>query len=138
MEAGIGATSVAGTGSTPSGVSPQYTPPPPPFNPMPQPNPPSMEDGGSLSSDSGRKNPFKDFFSGINLLDTALMAFIVAGVGYIVYYHKKKLMLESVGYVDLSTRLQRVESQISDAKKSEMNATGGKGTIRRKRALVTL
>lgn len=142
MEAGIGATQMAGAGagSAAPSPSPQYTPPPPPFNPMPQGQggmSPVMEEGGAVG-ESSRKNPFKDFFSGINWLDTAIMAFIVAGVGYTIFYHKKKLMLENVGYVDLSTRLQRVEAQIASAKSKEMNATGGKGTIRRKRALITL
>jgi hypothetical protein len=97
-----------------------------------------MEDGGAVGDAGGRKNPFKDFFSGINWIDTAISAFIIGSVLYVVYYHKQKLMLEKVGYTDLSTRVQRVETQLANAKKSEMNATGGRGTMRRKRSLVTL
>lgn len=145
MEAGAaqGAAPVAASGAAvaapTSAPSPQYTPPPPPA--MPQ--PPMMADGGetpSGASSSGFGGKVKEFFSDINILDVAISAFIVGGVLYAVHYYKFMIALEKSGYADLSTRVQRLESQMAAAKKSaEMNATGnGKMPMRRKRALVTL
>lgn len=143
MEAGAAsAAPVAGAGTAvatpPPAPSPQYTPPPPPM--MPQ--QPMMAEGGETpsSGSSSFSGKVKDFFSDINILDVAISAFIVGGVLYAVHYYKFMIMLEKSGYADLSTRVQRLESQMASAKKSaEMNATGGKMPMRNKRrGLVTL
>lgn len=125
-----------GAATTAPAVSPQYTPPPPPM--MPQ---PAMAEGGSVASGgSGGSNKFKEFFSDINLLEVAISAFIIGGVLYSIHYFKFMMMLEKTGYADLNTRIQRLESQMSAAKKSaEANATGnGKMGMSKKRALITL
>lgn len=117
--------------------SPQYTPPPTPA-PMPS---PIMAEGGDVGGGGSSSNPFKEFFSDINVLDVAIAAFIVGGVLYAVNYYKFMIMMEKSGYSDLATRVQRLESQLAAAKKSaEANAAGnGKMPMRnRRRALVTL
>lgn len=117
--------------------SPQYTPPPTPA-PMPS---PMMAEGGDVGGGGSASNKFKEFFSDINILDVAIAAFIVGGVLYAVNYYKFMIMMEKSGYSDLSTRVQRLESQLAAAKKTaEANAAGnGKMPMRnRRRALVTL
>lgn len=117
--------------------SPQYTPPPTPA-PMPS---PMMAEGGDVGGGGSSSNKFKEFFSDINILDVAIAAFIVGGVLYAVNYYKFMIMMEKSGYSDLSTRVQRLESQLAAAKKTaEANAAGnGKMPMRnRRRALVTL
>lgn len=118
--------------------SPQYTPPPTPA-PMPS---PMMAEGGDVGDAGGSSsNPLKDFFSGINVLDVAIAAFVVGGVLYAVHYYKFMIIMEKSGYSDLSTRVQRLESQVAAAKKTaEANAAGnGKMPMHnRRRAMVTL
>lgn len=113
-------------------VSPQYTPPPSNM-------PPAMADGGDVGGSTPRKNPFKDFFADVNIVDVAVSAFIVGAVIYSIQYHKFMMMMEKTGYADLSTRLNRVENDLATAKRkaTEANATGGK-LMPKKRALVTL
>jgi hypothetical protein len=117
----------------PAAVSPQYIPPP---SNLPS---PQMADGGDVGGAAPRKNPFKDFFADVNIVDVAISAFIVGAVIYSIQYHKFMIMMEKTGYADLSTRLNRVENDIASAKKksTEANATGGR-FMRKKRALVTL
>ncbi|MBM3417296.1 MAG: hypothetical protein FJY17_00055 [Bacteroidetes bacterium] len=115
----------------PPAPSPQYTPPPAPM--------PSMAEGGDVGAAPARKNPFKDFFADVNVVDVAISAFIVGAVIYSIQYHKFMIMMEKTGYADLSTRINRVENDIATAKRkaSEANASGSM-KMRRKRALVTL
>lgn len=131
----------------PAGGSPMYNPPPPPMPPAPAPAAPAatpvMAEGGTTGSGggSGFTGKVKEFFSDINLLDVAISAFIVGGVLYAVHYYKFMMMMEKTGYADLSTRVQRLESQMAAAKKNaEANAAGNgrMQPMRRKRALVTL
>jgi len=136
--AAAAATPVAGAGAampSPAPVpSPQYTPPPAPAAPTPM-----MEDGGSVAG--GESNKIKEFFSDINVLDVAISAFIVGGVLYAIHYYKFMIMMEKSGYSDLSTRVQRLESQLAAAKKAaEVNAAGNAKNpmMRRKRALISL
>lgn len=131
--AGAQVAPAAAPAPAPAAPSPQYTPPP-------SPNMPTMADGGSVGGDAPRKNPFKDFFSDINVVDVAISAFIVGAVIYSIQYHKFMIMMEKTGYADLSTRLSRAENDIAAAKKkaaSEANANGN-SMMRRKRALVSL
>ncbi len=112
--------------------SPQYIPPPAPM--------PSMADGGDTGGAPERKNPFKDFFSDINVIDVAISAFIVGAVIYSIQYHKFMIMMEKTGYADLSTRINRLENDLAVAKRkaaTEANASGNM-RMRRKRALITL
>jgi len=116
----------------PPAPSPQYTPPPAPM--------PSMAEGGDVGGAPARKNPFKDFFADVNVVDVAISAFVVGAVIYSIQYHKFMIMMEKTGYADLSTRINRVEKDIATAKRkaaSEANASGSM-KMRRKRALVTL
>jgi hypothetical protein len=50
------------------------------------------------------------------------------------------MMMEKTGYADLSSRIQKIESQMAAAKKkAEVNASGNNTpAMRRKRALMTL
>jgi hypothetical protein len=51
------------------------------------------------------------------------------------------IMMEKTGYADLSTRINRAESELAAVKRktaTEANATGGGRFTRKKRALVTL
>lgn len=112
--------------------TPQYTPPPP-STPTPIASD-AMDNGGGEKS-----NPFREFFSDINVLDVAISAFIVGAVIYSIQYHKLMMMLEKTGYADLSTRVQKLESALESAKrKAELNATGRNGRTSRKRGLITL
>ncbi len=113
-------------------ASPQYTPPPT--------NAPTMAEGGDTNTPAPRKNPLSGFFADINIIDVTISAFVVGAVIYSIQYHKFMMMMEKTGYADLSTRLNRVENDIASAKKkaSEANASGGRGFMRKKRALVTL
>lgn len=115
-------------------ASPNYTPPPTNL-----PNAPVMENGGGVEpSSGGGSNKFKEFFSDINLLDVAISAFIVGGVIYTIHYYKFMMLLEKTGYADLSTRVQKLESSMAAAKKNaEVNASGN-GSMKRKRAMITL
>jgi hypothetical protein len=116
----------------PPAPSPQYIPPPSSM--------PSMAEGGDVGGAPARKNPFKDFFTDINVVDVAISAFIVGAVIYSIQYHKFMIMMEKTGYADLSTRINRLENDISTAKRkaaTEANASGSMG-MRKKRALVTL
>ena len=108
--------------------SPQYVPPPAPA--------PQMADGGGVA-DGGRKNPLKDFFSDINVVDVAVSALIVAGVIYSIQYHKFMMMIEKAGYADLSSRVARMEAEHAAMKRkaAEANASGG---TRKRRGLITL
>lgn len=117
----------------PAAPSPQYVPPPS--------NMPSMAEGGDVGGAAPRKNPFSGFFADVNVLDVAISAFIVGAVIYSIQYHKFMILMEKTGYADLSTRINRAESEIAAVKKrtaAEANATGGGRFTRRKRALVTL
>lgn len=139
MEAGKPVGSAEGALPASGGISPQYSPPPPPINAIPQPMPSQMmEEGGGVPSASGSRNPFKDFFSDVNVLDVVFTATVFGVLFYFVDYFKTMKALNKVGYADLSTRVQKIESQLAAAKSKEMNATGGRGTMRRKRALVSL
>jgi|688.fasta_scaffold631988_2 hypothetical protein len=117
----------------PAAPSPQYIPPPS--------NMPSMAEGGDVGGAAPRKNPFKDFFADVNVVDVAISAFIVGAVIYSIQYHKFMIMMEKTGYADLSTRINRAESELAAVKRktaTEANATGGGRFTRKKRALVTL
>jgi len=130
--AGASVAPVAAPAPAPAAPSPQYVPPPSTM--------PSMAEGGDVGGAAPRKNPFKDFFSDINVVDVAISAFIVGAVIYSIQYHKFMIMMEKTGYADLSTRLNRVENDIATAKKkaaTEANASGSRFP-RRKRALVSL
>jgi hypothetical protein len=97
-----------------------------------------MEEGGAVSSGGGG---FRDFFSDINILDVVISAFIVGGVLYAVHYYKFMMLMEKTGYADLNSRVQKLETTVSAAKKaSEVNATGNrtKGFPVRKRPAFTL
>ena len=124
----------AEAGANTAAPSPQYNPPPTP-QPPPQ---PMMEEGGAVSSGGGG---FRDFFSDINILDVVISAFIVGGVLYAVHYYKFMMLMEKTGYADLNSRVQKLETTVSAAKKaSEVNATGNrtKGFPVRKRPAFTL
>ncbi len=130
--AGAQVAPAAAAAPAPAAPSPQYTPPPSTM--------PSMAEGGDVGGAAPRKNPFKDFFSDINVVDVAISAFIVGAVIYSIQYHKFMIMMEKTGYADLSTRINRVENDIAVAKRkaaTEANASGNM-RMRRKRALVTL
>lgn len=118
--------------------TPYYTPPPPPTNIPPMPSPGSeistLEDGGDVGGSKG--SAIKDFFNGINGLDVAISAFIIAWGLYAIQYYKFLMMLEKTGYADLSSRVQKLESASTAKKQTEMNASGGRNT--RKRSIVTL
>lgn len=108
--------------------SPQYVPPPAPA--------PQMAEGGGVA-DGGRKNPFKDFFSDVNVVDVAVSALIVAGVIYSIQYHRFMIMIEKAGYADLSSRIAKIEAEHAAIKRkaAEANAAGG---MKRRRGLITL
>jgi hypothetical protein len=118
--------------AAPPAASPNYVAPP---TNLPQ--APIMENGGETSSRGGG-SAIKDFFSDINLVDVAISAFIVGGVLYTIHYYKFMMMIEKTGYADLSSRIQKMESALSAAKKkSEVNASGN-GRMNRRRALISL
>lgn len=133
MQAAPAAQPIAG--AAPAAPSPMYTPPPPPMPPAP-----TMAEGGAVEpsggSGGGVGSKIKEFFSDINVLDVAISAFIVGGVLYTVHYFKFMMMMEKTGYADLSSKVQKLETQMAAAKKSaEANATGG--GMKKKRALMS-
>jgi hypothetical protein len=118
--------------AAPPAASPNYVAPPSNLPPAS-----TMENGGETSSRGGGSS-IKDFFSDINLVDVAISAFIIGGVLYTIHYYKFMMMLEKTGSADLSSRVQKMESALSAAKKkSEANASGS-GTMKRKRSLISL
>jgi hypothetical protein len=125
--------------AAPAAASPYYTPPPPPYNPNAggmNTDAGIMEDGGAV--DTPKASGFKKFFSDIDILSVFLSMGIVAVSAYAIKYYRFMIKLEKTGYADLNSRVIKLESAVSEAKKSsEMNATGNKMT-RRKRAVVTL
>ena len=105
-----------------SAPSPNYVPPAPITPPPTQ----TMADGGeSKSSDnaSSRYDGIRGFFADVNIVDIAISAFLVAGITYIIYYHKYMLKLEKTGYADLSDRMMKLESAIA-AREAQLNAAG--------------
>ncbi len=82
-----------------------------------------FEDGGEVSNEGSIGGSIRSFFSGINLLEAAISAFIVGGIIYTIQYYKFMMMMEKNGYSDLYARIQKLESA-EMAKKAEMNAAG--------------
>lgn len=114
--------------AAPAAPSPQYVPPTPPA--------PQMAEGGP--TDGGRANPFKDFFSDINVVDVAVSALIVAGVIYSIQYHRFMMMIEKAGYADLSSRISKLETEHAAMKRKASEANAAGNGFRRRRGLITL
>ncbi|MFY8161495.1 MAG: hypothetical protein ACOVNU_09210 [Candidatus Kapaibacteriota bacterium] len=94
---------------------PQAPIPPPTFQS------PSYESGGDTGSD--KSNPFKDFFSDINLVEAAILGLGVATFLYAIYYYKFEMTMTKTGYADLNARLNKIELMTSKIA-SEKNANG--------------
>lgn len=110
-------------------MSPNYVPPAPPPTPASQ----TMANGGESSSNQNTPTAYdgiKGFFSDVNILDVAISAFLVAGITYIIYYHKYMLKLEKTGYADLSDRVMKLESAIA-AREAQLNAAGSMNKTKR-------
>jgi len=103
-------------------MSPNYVPP----APMPPTPAQTMADGGESKSSentSSRYDGIRSFFADVNIVDIAISAFLVAGITYIIYYHKYMLKLEKTGYADMSDRVMKLESAIA-AREAQLNAAG--------------
>ena len=137
-------------GGTPPPSTPQAMPPSqpmamgginPPMPPManggmtPPPMNPKYEDGGEMSG--GKKNPLKDMFSDINLVEAGIMALGIAAFLYAIYYYKFEMELSKTGYADLNARTLKLESDNDKRKKAEANANAS-GKLKPKRRGVIL
>lgn len=115
--------------STPMMGGGAMMPPPPPAPPMmpmggymPAPQGMPMANGGMTQS----KNPLKNFFGDINLVEAGILAIGVATFLYAVYYYRFQIKMTKTGYADLNGRLQKLEASESmrQAKESNVNAVG--------------
>ena len=115
-------TTTMGMGVTPMPQAPMMNQggamPPPTFQS------PSYEGGGDTSGGSGKSNPFKDFFSDINLVEAGILALGVATFLYAIYYYKFEMTMAKTSYADLNTRMQKLELLESKRKSAEQNANG--------------
>lgn len=97
------------------------------YSPMmtPQPPAPVMAEGGDTGG-AGKKNPFKDFFSDINLVEAGILALGVAAFLYAIHYYKFEMKMTKTGYADLNGRVQKLESAETSrqAKEASANANG--------------
>lgn len=92
------------------------TPPPPMMSggAMPQ-----MANGGEMAAP--KKNPFKDFFADINMIEAGILALGVATFLYAIYYYKFEMKMTKTGYAELNARVQKLEA--SEAKRSQKEAS---------------
>jgi hypothetical protein len=114
--------------------------PMPVAQPMPQMAMGGMDDMGSGNGAFIKKGgSIKEFFNDINILDVTISAFVIGGIFYAIYYYKYMMMMEKTAYVDISTRIQKIESALA-AQKAELNAAGkmDKMSGMRKRPLMRL
>lgn len=134
------------TASTPTATPPPAQPmmmaggAPPPAQPMmmaggamPPPPPPPMMAGGyspmqmANGGNTGTpKNPIKEFFGDINMVEAGILALGVATFLYAIYYYKFEMKMTKTGYADLNARVQKLEASESAraAKESNVNAVG--------------
>lgn len=95
--------------------------------------------GGQPYADGGmtdvKKNPIKDFFSDINMVEAGLLALGVATFLYAIYYYKFEMNMTKTGYADLNARVQKLESDNEKRKAAEKNANAA-GNLRSRRRLV--
>lgn len=112
------------------GYNPMMTPPPPP------PAAPTMAEGGETSG-GGKRNPFKEFFADINMVEAGILALGVATFLYAIHYYKFEMKMTKTGYADLNGRMQRIESEHAKMKAaaSESNANGMAKRSRRRMLL---
>lgn len=108
------------------------------YAPMQAPPPmPAMANGGETAA-APKSNPFKDFFSDINMIEAGILALGVATFLYAIYYYKFEMKMTKTGYADLNGRVQKLEA--AEAKRSQKeanaNATGKMMRGARKRMLI--
>ena len=128
-------------------VAPVATPPlvavqppvPPPQAPANTGADGKMADGGDVGGE-GNKNPFVAMFDGINVVDVAISAVVVAGMFYAISYYKYMLLLERTGYEDLSQRTLKLESANQAATATSTATANAAGVVggRKKRPVMRL
>jgi outer membrane murein-binding lipoprotein Lpp len=91
-------------------------------------------DGGM--ADAPKKNPIKDFFSDINLVEALIMALGVAAFLYAINYYKFQMNLSKTSVADLNARISKLESDSEKRKAAERNANAAGGMRARKRILM--
>jgi hypothetical protein len=98
-----------------------------------------MADGGDVGGE-GNKNPFVAMFDGINVVDVAISAVVVAGMFYAISYYKYMLLLERTGYEDLSQRTLKLESANQAATATSTATANAAGVVggRKKRPVMRL
>lgn len=116
------------------GIPPQAPPPQMMGGGMPPMNP-KYENGGEMGE--GKKNPLKDIFSDINLVEAGIMALGIAAFLYAIYYYKLEMELSKTGYADLNARTMKLESDNDKRKKAEANANAA-GKLKPKRRGIIL
>jgi hypothetical protein len=96
---------------------------------------PKYENGGEMGG--GKKNPLKDIFSDINLVEAGIMALGIAAFLYAIYYYKFEMELSKTGYADLHARTMKLESDNDKRKKAEATANAS-GKLKPKRRGIIL
>lgn len=116
-------------GNNMGGAPAMGTPPPMPMAapPAPMAAPPMGGGGEDMGGGNGafitKRGGIKAFFEDINILDVTFMAVVFGAIIYQVQYTRYMMILEKSGYVDLSKRVQKLESSVA-AQKAELNASG--------------
>ena len=116
------------TSSQPA-VVPAAAPPPAAPAPVaapaaaPVPAPASYAGGG----DTGGGGGFKDFFDGINLLDIGFTILGTAALTYTIYYYRQNIRFRKSEYIDLISRLDKQEAQLSAIKTNTAKAAAVAG-----------
>ena len=90
-------------------------------------------DGGGVPQ--AKKNPLKDFFADINMVEAGILALGVAAFMYAIYYYKFEMNLSKTSIADLNARISKVESDNEKRKNAEKNANAA-GSMRSRKRLV--
>ncbi len=92
----------------------------------------SYAEGGNV--DAPKKNPLKDFFADINMVEAGILALGVAAFMYAIYYYKFEMNLSKTSIADLNARISKVESDNEKRKAAEKNANAA-GNLRARRRI---
>lgn len=83
-----------------------------------------------------RSNPVSKFFSDINVVEAGLLALGVATFLYAIAYYRHEMQMSKSGYADLSTRMQKMESEMAARKAQEASANANGMARKAKRRML--
>jgi hypothetical protein len=104
---------------------------------------PQMMGGGmppaqpyAMGGQAPRVNPIGKFFSDINMVEAGLLALGVATFLYAISYYRHEIQMSKSGYADLSSRMQKIESEMAAKKAQEMAANANNMARRTKKRML--